>query len=57
MPDVEKGNPVGRVPVPVLPSGESVVDSAAILDCLDQRAGPERAPMPAFRVAWTDTEA
>ncbi len=47
MPDIEKSNPVGRVPVLVLPSGESVIDSAAILDFLDQRAGPARALMPA----------
>jgi glutathione S-transferase len=47
MSDIEKNNPVGRVPVLVLPSGESVIDSAAILDYLDQRVGPEQALMPA----------
>ena len=47
MPDIEKSNPVGRVPVLVLATGESVIDSAAILDALDQLVGPERALMPA----------
>jgi len=46
MPDIEKSNPIGRVPVLVLRSGESVIDSAAILDALDQLVGPERALMP-----------
>ncbi len=39
-------NPVARVPVVVLASGDTVVDSAAILDLLDERAGPDRALMP-----------
>ena len=36
-------NPVGRVPALVLDDGEVLVDSAAILDHLDEVAGPERA--------------
>ncbi len=40
-------NPVGRVPALVLEDGEVLVDSAAILDHLDEVAGPERALMPA----------
>ena len=40
-------NPVGRVPALVLDDGEMLVDSAAILDHLDQAVGPERALLPA----------
>lgn len=40
-------NPVGRVPALILPGGESLFDSAAILDHLDQRVGSERALIPA----------
>jgi glutathione S-transferase len=40
-------NPVGRVPALVLDGGEVLIDSAAILDHLDEVAGPERALMPA----------
>ncbi|BBK43998.1 glutathione S-transferase [Allostella vacuolata] len=39
-------NPVGRVPVLILDDGERLVDSAAILDYLDERAGPARALTP-----------
>ncbi|BBK38700.1 glutathione S-transferase [Allostella sp. ATCC 35155] len=39
-------NPVGRVPVLTLDDGESLVDSAAILDHLDEVAGPARALVP-----------
>jgi len=47
MAEIERYSSIGRVPVLVLPSGESLIDSAAILDHLDQHAGPERALMPA----------
>lgn len=47
MAEIERYSPIGRVPVLVLASGETLIDSAAILDYLDQRAGPERALMPA----------
>lgn len=38
-------NPLGRVPTLVQPDGEALIDSSAILDFLDQRAG-ERALLP-----------
>lgn len=40
---IRQYNPVGRVPTLVLDSGEVLVESAAILDYLDELAGPERA--------------
>jgi glutathione S-transferase len=40
-------NPLGRIPSLVLEDGEVLVDSAAILDYLDQLVGPERALLPA----------
>jgi glutathione S-transferase len=40
-------NPVGRVPSLVLDDGETLVDSAAILDALDEMVGPARALLPA----------
>jgi glutathione S-transferase len=39
-------NPLGRIPSLVLDGGEVVIDSAAILDWLDQSVGPERALVP-----------
>jgi glutathione S-transferase len=39
-------NPVGRIPSLVAPDGEVLIDSAAILDWLDQMVGPERALVP-----------
>jgi glutathione S-transferase len=39
-------NPIGRVPALILDSGETLIDSAAILDYLDECAGPERALVP-----------
>lgn len=39
-------NPLGRIPSLVLDDGEVVIDSAAILDHLDELAGPERALLP-----------
>lgn len=44
--DVRAFNPVGRVPALVLDDGEVLFDSAAILDFLDELAGPERALTP-----------
>lgn len=44
--EVRAVNPVGRVPALVLDSGESLFDSSAILDYLDQLAGPQRALVP-----------
>ncbi|MGH7154549.1 MAG: glutathione S-transferase family protein [Acetobacteraceae bacterium] len=40
-------NPVGRIPSLVLDDGETLIDSAAILDWLDQVVGPDRALVPA----------
>jgi glutathione S-transferase len=40
-------NPLGRIPALVLDDGEVLLDSAAILDHLDERLGPERALLPA----------
>ncbi|MGI9510115.1 MAG: glutathione S-transferase family protein [Geminicoccaceae bacterium] len=42
----ERANPVGRVPALILASGETLIDSAAILDYLDELAGPDRAIVP-----------
>jgi glutathione S-transferase len=39
-------NPLGRVPSLILPGGTTLIDSAAILDWLDQQVGPERALLP-----------
>jgi glutathione S-transferase len=39
-------NPVGRIPSLVLDGGEVLIDSAAILDWLDQAVGPGRALVP-----------
>jgi glutathione S-transferase len=40
-------NPLGRVPTLVLDSNEVLFESSAVLDYLDQAAGPERALFPA----------
>jgi glutathione S-transferase len=40
-------NPLGRIPSLVLDDGEVVIDSAAILDHLDEQVGPARALVPA----------
>ncbi|MGH7066433.1 MAG: glutathione S-transferase family protein [Acetobacteraceae bacterium] len=39
-------NPLGRIPSLELDDGEVLIDSAAILDWLDQTVGPERALIP-----------
>jgi glutathione S-transferase len=39
-------NPLGRIPSLVMDDGEVLIDSAAILDWLDQAVGPERALVP-----------
>ncbi|CEJ15533.1 putative GST-like protein YibF [bacterium YEK0313] len=41
--EVARYNPLVRVPILVLDDGEVLVESGAILDHLDERAGPERA--------------
>jgi glutathione S-transferase len=40
-------NPLGRIPSLALDGGEVLIDSAAILDWIDQEVGPERALVPA----------
>jgi glutathione S-transferase len=44
---IREYNPLGRVPALVLPNGERLFESAAILDYLDEFVGPERALLPA----------
>jgi len=44
-------NPLGRVPSLVLPDGTTLIDSAAILDWLDQTVGPGRALLPSGGIA------
>jgi glutathione S-transferase len=39
-------NPLGRIPSLVLDGGKTLIDSAAILDWLDETVGPERALLP-----------
>ena len=43
---IRQYNPLGRVPTLVLDDGEALLESAAILDHLDELAGPERALLP-----------
>ncbi len=45
--EVRRINPLGRVPTLVLDDGEVLIESGAILDHLDELAGPERALLPA----------
>ncbi len=44
---IRQFNPLGRVPTLVLPDGEALIESAAILDYLDDLVGPQRARLPA----------
>ena len=44
--DVKQFNPIVKIPTLVTEDGEVIVESAAILDYLDCRVGPERALMP-----------
>jgi glutathione S-transferase len=37
---------IGRMPALVLDTGDTLIDSAAILDYLDERVGPEKALLP-----------
>jgi glutathione S-transferase len=39
-------NPLGRVPTLIIGTGEALMESGAILDYLDELAGPERALLP-----------
>jgi glutathione S-transferase len=44
---IRQYNPLGRVPTLVTDEGEKLMESSAILDYLDELAGPERALLPA----------
>ncbi len=44
---IREFNPLGRVPTLVLDGGESLIESSAILDYIDECAGAERALVPA----------
>ncbi|HXC55750.1 MAG TPA: glutathione S-transferase family protein [Rhizomicrobium sp.] len=43
---MRRTNPLGRIPSLILDGGETLVDSAAILDHIDETVGPDRALMP-----------
>lgn len=43
---IREYNPLGRVPTLVTDEGERLMESGAILDWLDERAGPDRALLP-----------
>lgn len=43
---MRKTNPLGRIPSLILGDGEVLIDSAAILDHIDETVGPERALIP-----------
>ena len=43
---IREFNPLGRVPTLVLDDGEALIESAAILDYLDESVGPGRALLP-----------
>src|SRR5277367_2882914 len=43
---IRQFNPLGRVPTLVLSEGEVLMESGAILDFLDDEAGPDRALAP-----------
>jgi len=44
---IREYNPLGRVPTLVTADGDKLMESAAILDYLDELAGPKRALLPA----------
>ncbi len=50
---IREFNPLGRVPTLVLDDGETLIESAMILDWLDQHVGPARALLPASGAART----
>lgn len=45
--DMRRTNPLGRIPSLILGDGEVLIDSAAILDWLDEKVGAKRALIPA----------
>lgn len=44
--EVRQYNPLGRIPAVVLDDGETLIDSGAIVDFLDERYGGERPTVP-----------
>jgi len=44
--DMRRTNPLGRIPSLILDDGEVLIDSAAILDHIDETVGPARALIP-----------
>ncbi|MEH2566198.1 glutathione S-transferase family protein [Bradyrhizobium sp. AZCC 2289] len=44
--EVRRYSPMGKVPALVLGNGESLIDSAGIIEVLHEMAGPEKALMP-----------
>jgi glutathione S-transferase len=44
--EMRRINPLGRIPSLVLDGGEVLIDSAAILDHIDEQIGPERTLIP-----------
>jgi glutathione S-transferase len=44
--DMRQTNPLGRIPSLILDGGEVLIDSAAILDHIDETVGPDRALVP-----------
>jgi glutathione S-transferase len=48
---MRKTNPLGRIPSLILDDGTVLIDSAAILDWIDESVGPERALLPASGLA------
>ena len=44
--EVARLNPLAKVPALIIDDGEALVDSAAIIDCLDQLAGPGKSLTP-----------
>jgi glutathione S-transferase len=44
--DMRRTNPLGRIPSLILDGGETLIDSAAILDHIDETVGPARALIP-----------
>ena len=51
---LQKFNPLGRVPALETNDGQAVADSAAILDFLDQTVGPEKSLTPPSGDARTE---
>lgn len=53
---IREHNPLGRVPTLVLDDGTALIESAMILDWLDDTVGPERALLPAHGSARREAQ-